>query len=59
VLWNPGDLDRIEVEPCKGGTGILCRPYRALHIFIPTQGFGRVAASALGCSVPRFQRSEY
>ena len=29
-LWNPGIRDRIEAEPCKGGTECMCRPYRAL-----------------------------
>ncbi len=57
-ILYPGYLGRIEVEPCKGETSAVPPLQGFLFlIVIPTQGAGRVAASALGFTVVCFQRS--
>jgi len=55
VRRNPGYLMAL-AELCKGGAGLLHRPCRARIDAVLTQGFGRFAASALGCAATRFQR---
>ncbi len=45
-------------SPVRALQSACVPPLQGFVFFVPTQGFGRSAAFALGFAVPRFQRSD-